>query len=347
MKKFKVIKKIAALFIILSLFSRCGVMGEQAANWESGMFSPDGKYYVYTYSNMFITQYSKKGGSTTRIGSITYYIQTIDCITGKKLLEKPFESDETFWISNIDGNYAVFQSYDVGQGYNSPAIFDLKSKKMRHTAEETRKLNPTIPMKMVNSYFYNVNGKENFVFEGNDGRKYVINPETGKVSKGLGEYERLEDKNGNCYQTGNMMEGYSFSNGKRNKIFKGSWGNPDVLSNDDFLQPKFLMINKIDMTSEETSTFYDNHFFILSSISDNDKKERLLTMIDNTSLKTKWSIALPQGNQEMNRYNNERFFLKDNQLFLANSTYLMNIDLDKGKIVKQTELFKIVNKEEQ
>lgn len=347
MKKIKYFSRLIALFIVLSQFSGCGVMGEQAAKWESGMFSPDGKYYVYTYSNMFITQYSKKGGSTTRIGSITYYIQTIDCITGKKLLEKPLESKEQIKISNIIGDYAMFSSYDMDKRFSTPSIFDLKSKKMKFATDDIRKINPSIPLTNVTQFFDNVSGTKEFIVEGDDGRKYAINPTSGKASIAIDEFTRLKNKFLSFYQEARSVKGYFLLGDTRKKIGKGkNWKNPEILSDEDFISPKYLMIDKTNRTAEDKITIYDNHFFVLSNVSTNGDKEMQVSMIDDNTLKTKWSFILPQGHQEMNNYNKERFYLKDNQLFVANSTYLMNIDLDKGKIVKQTELFKIINKEE-
>ena len=65
-----------------------------------------------------------------------------------------------------------------------------------------------------------------------------------------------------------------------------------------------------------------------------------LTMLDQKTLQTKWILQLPQNDQEMNAYNKERFILKGNKMFLANSTYVLVIDLDKGLITEKYPIFK-------
>ena len=115
---------------LLSMIS-CSEIGTQPPVWKSGMFSPDGKYYVYTWTEMYITQYSKRGNSTFRSGSSTTYLQIIDCTNGQKLLSKPLKSAEMLTIADIENNHVWLVSYEISKRWapacrtGSPAVGSL------------------------------------------------------------------------------------------------------------------------------------------------------------------------------------------------------------------------------
>lgn len=327
------------LLLVILLMSGCDAIGNQKPEWQSGMFSPDGKYYVYTYGQVFVTQYQKRRGASFSSGILTNYLQIMDCATGKKLLEKAFKSKEMINVKTIEGNQVALWSYKIGESQYMPAVFDLGLLAMKFSAEDLKKLNPTVPMKNVNLYFQNTTSQPGIIFEGDDGRKKIINPETGMISDISGDFERVDDKSGNCYQTDNSVKGFSTTTGTRRKITKRNSRAGEIESTDDFLSPEFLTIEKNARTNESELTLYNNHFFILSPISTNDKKQMQLTLLDLNTLKTKWTLELTQGDMQKNKYNNERFSLQGNKLYVANSTNLLAIDLDQGIITATHPLF--------
>lgn len=316
-------------------------MGNQPPKWQSGMFTPDGKYYVYTYGQVFVTQYRKRGGSTFSSGVLTNYLQVIDCTSGKKILEKPFKSKQMINIETIEGNQVALWSYKIGENQYSPAVFDLSSLQMKFSAEDLKKLNPNVPLKNVNFYFKNTSSDAGIIFEADDGRKKIINPQTGIITNISGEFERVDVKSGTCYQTESSINGYSTTTGTRRKIIKGNARNGETFSTDDFISPEFLVINQDSQTNDSELTLFDNNFFVISPISTSDKKQMQLSMLDQNSLKTKWILELPQGEVESNNYNNERFSLLGNKLYVANSTNVIVIDLEKGVIAASYPLFDV------
>ena len=326
-------------FMMLSILNGCDFMGNQAPKWQSGMFTPDGKYYVYTYGQVFVTQYNKRGGATFSSGILTNYLQIIDCASGKKILEKPFKSKEMINIETIEGNQVALWSYKIGESQYSPAVFDLGSLEMKFSAEDLKKINPNVPLKNVNFYFKNTSSQPGVIFEADDGRKKIINPDTGIITNISGEFERVEVKSGTCYQTNRSIKGFSTTTGTRKKIKKGNARNGETLSTDDFINPEFLTINQDSRTNDGQLTLFEGNFFVISPISTSDKKQMQLTMLDFNTLKTQWILELPQGEMEANNYNNERFSLKENKLYIANSTNLVSIDLEKGVISANYTLF--------
>jgi len=327
------------LIATIFLFQGCSFMGNQPPKWQSGIFTTDEKYYVYTYGQVFVTQYQKRGGSTFSSGFLTSYLQVIDINSGKEMLEKPLKSKEMIEIETIEANQVALWSYKIGKNEYSPAVFDLASLKMKFRAEDLKELNPNVPLKNVNIYFTNTSSNPGIIFEGDDGRKKRINPQTGIITDISGDFERVENKSSDCDQTKSIVENYGMTSGTRQKITKGSGRNSSVTSKDDFLNPEFVVLDdKTDGKKQVTK--YNENFFILSQAVTTNKKLMQLTMLDQKSLQTKWNLQLSQNDQEMNAYNKERFLLKGNKMFLANPTYILVIDLDKGLITEKYPLFK-------
>ena len=329
---------ISVLVLLTFVVNGCSFMGNQPPKWQSGMFTPAGKYYVYTYGQVFVTQYSRKGGSTFSSGILTSYLQVIDCFSGKKLLEKPVKSEEMIQIETIEGNQVALWSYKIGDGEYSPAVFDLGTLKMKFSAEDLKNLNPNQPLKNVNTFFENTSKEPGILFEGDDGRKKRINPETGVITTISGDFKRVDMKSSDCYQTKNIVEGFGTTGGSRQKITKGNLKNPQIVSTDDFLKPEFLVIEKQTGHKSQAVT-YNNNLFILSPTVTTNEKLKELTMLDQNTLETKWILPLPQADQEMNAYSKERFFLHGSQLLVSNSTYVFVIDLEKGLITGRYPLF--------
>lgn len=330
-------KSVFYLIAVALLLNGCG-LGREEPLWQSGTFSTDGKYYAYTYSVTTISGIKSRGGATSRQGFIRNYLQVINLTTGKKLLEEPYKSKGMLWLQHVEGNYIWLKNLDISKGVFTPSLFDLAAQTMRFDAKSLQKLNPEVFAKST-STFYTDKATGAVCVEAADGRKYRIDPVTGKANLTTGNFERIEDKSAYSYQTENSIEGFTMSGDTRQKIIKYNVPDHDISSKDDFINPKFLAIETAGLTGESKTTFYNNHFFVISDNSTTDKKDRQLTMLDKSTLQAPWSIALPQEPQEMNNYNKERFFLKGNQLFVSNSTHLLIIDVDKGTIVHTYPLF--------
>ena len=320
--------------IILIALNSCSAIGKQPPEWTSGMFSPDGKYYVYTWSEFFVNQYSKRGNATFRSGSSTSYLQIIDCNTGKKLLQEPFKSKNLLTISNIENNHVWLVSYNISK-YWAPALFNIDRLQMTYSAEDIMKMNPSVPMKMhVIQFYKNNSGKPGGIFEAVDGRQYLINPETGKFSVITPSGERINEKDDDCYQITDRIEGINLGTGTRIKMIKGK-----VQSKDDFINPHFLAIDENELDRRASPTIYKNNFFVLSPVFTSDKREMQLSCIQHDNLDTKWIISLPQNENENNKYNKERFFLNGDQMLVANTSNVCKIDVQNGRIITSYVLF--------
>lgn len=330
------------LFLSLFLFSfftvwllalsGCGI-GSKQNEWESGMFSSDGRYYAYTYDETTVLGTTSTGRSGS--GFLKHYFQIIDLSSGEKLLEKPYRTKGMSDLQEIEGNYIWLNDHNLSNNMVLPVLFDLQSRKMKFDAEELQKTNPGILAKSI-GLFYKSMKKGTVCVEAADGRKYRIDPTTGKATLSTGDFEPIKNKSEHCYQTEGSPDGYRMTGDTRQKITKTE-GEKNLSSQDDFINPQFLAIDKKELTDNSTVTYYNDCFFILSDNATDSKKDRQLTMLNKNTLQTKWSIALPQNQQNTN-YDNERFFLKGNQLCVANSTHLLVIDADKGTLTKTIKL---------
>lgn len=328
-----IIFSLIALLSVLFLHS-C----QQAPHWESGMFSEDGKYYAYTYSVVTITSKQTRGGASSSQGSIKNYLQVINLATGKTMLQEPYRSKGMLWLRDIENDLIWLYNLNISDGVATPVLYDIPAQKVRFNAEDLIEINPAIFAKSISRFYKDTVGGTVYV-EAADGRKYRIDPATGKASVATGNFVPIQDKNYYSYQTKSSMDGYSTIGDTRQSIIKTGRGNSGVKSNDDFINPQFLVINKWELTDDRPATEYNQAFFIISNNSTTDAREKQLTLLDKNTLQTKWSTALPQEEQSMN-YEKERFLLKGNQLYVANATNLLVIDADKGNIVQNYSLFK-------
>ncbi|MEO6833876.1 MAG: hypothetical protein ABI378_14520 [Chitinophagaceae bacterium] len=313
------------------------LIGPQPPKWESGTFSAIGDIYAYTYNIENVLSYSSRWGSRV---SYTSYFQIIDCTTGSSLLQKPIKSEEILTIIGIEGNSVILNSFQISPNRWGIAVFDISSRKMKFNAEDIAKINQEIPINVAGMTFYKsakIEGQ--LLFEGSDGRKYHLNPETGKVALSAAEGINYEQQNADCYQLVNRVKGINTTNGTRVRFYTGNSRNHDVESADDFLNPKFLALNNSGGKEEREATIYNGKIIVLSPNSVNDYKDQQLTMLDKATLKTNWSITLAQDEQKENNYRKERFIQKGNQLFIANSSNLTVLNLDDGTIIKNQSLF--------
>ena len=316
-----------------------GHLGEQPAQWGSGMFTPDGKYYVYTYNIRNVNQYSSRGGSSFSSGTNTSYLQVMDCITGKTLLKKPVKTNELLTIMDVDNKYVWLDTYKISDR-RAAALYQIGDEKLKFSGDDIVKLNPSIPLEKKESrlnFYENTTGKEGVVVEAIDGRQYLINPESRKLS--LSELSRkgIDAKDEDNMQVESRLANYDVSGETRKKLVTKD--KPAIISNEDFINPRLLVQKESDLKGKALPILHKDNLFVLSSNFTTNDKNYQLAMMDSKSLKTIWMIDLPQEEQEMNNYKKERFFLKDSRLLVANATNFLTIDLEKGAILGNIPLF--------
>lgn len=315
-------------------------IGEQPGNWQSGAFTADGKYYVYTYGIQRINHYSQRDGSTFRSGPVKYYLQVIDASTGIPLLSKPIEMGDMATIMEIDNHQVWLSTRYYDRGFTNPELYIIGEKQLKFTAENFITLNPEIPLAQKDSrarFIENKTGQNGVVVEAADGRQYLINAQTGKftnVKSSSGFLGGKDDKNLQSKAVSFGLDGYKAEGGTRKLIVKNG-----QRSIDDFIDPKFLILKKNESNEKSIPAIYNNHLFVLAPNTTANDQEMQLSMLDRNNLKTIWTLSLPQSKQEMDSYECERFALSGNQMRWANKTHFLIIDMDKGSITKTVSLY--------
>ncbi len=312
--------------------------------FKSGTFSDDGNYFAYTYQPE-VEKPDVDGSITMRGFAYPTYFQVMETATGKPLLKKAFESgkyDQMYVVWEQDGLVWLMQSvYHKG---NRLALYDVKSNQFRYEFGELEKLNPSIDWKSTNSFFINSSAQKGLILEANDKRYYRIDPNSGKAETVQGKLEMVNYNFVKNFQVSDRNSDRQYSkkeiNGSRKSI---TTNNGKTVSQDDFIEVKYLTLTKSELSlgRDAPITYYKNNFFVLSPINSDNEKDMELAMLDKTTLKTVWKIQLPQKELKtfIPNYELERFFIKGDQMLVTNNDYLLTINLENGKIVKQEGLY--------
>lgn len=309
--------------------------------FTSGTFSPDGSYFAYTYDRE-VEMPDVDGSITIRGFAYPTRFQVIDCKTGQRILEEPIESGKygQLYVVRVEDNL-VWLLERVDNKGNRIALYDIMAKKFRFEWGALEKLNPTVSWDKNYTFFVNPAGVDGLLLEASDKRYYRIDPNSGKAETVVGKFEMIDYLSPKNFQVATSSDDYRTQqlHGSRQSI---TTRQRNTVSADDFIEPKFLTLGKnAEAGDQEATTYYQDHFFVLSPVSSNNEKEMELAMLDKNTLETVWKLQLPQKELKtiIPNYGNERFFIKDDQLWVTNNDYLMTIDLATGKMANPIDLY--------
>lgn len=320
-----------SIYILLFFLTSCG-FGKKDHNWESSLFSSDGKYFAYTY----ITTTSLSAGyGRKQSGFFKYYLQIIDLATEEKLLSEPLKLEGYNTIIGFEDNYVWIRNTNSSTSISTPIPFDLSTKKLVLKGKDIIKQNSPLFDQSISS-FYRSAIRNQILVEANDGRKHRLDPKTGKATLNENSFIKLENPRSDCYQVEKTIAGFSIKGDSRKKIKGKDLSNNEINSDDDFIQPSIIII---ETNGDSNSIDFKDKILVLSDKAMNSSKDRIITMLDKNTLETLWSIEVPQSEQSGMSYSKERFYRNKHFLWISNSTYLLKIDLDKGNIVKQIDLY--------
>lgn len=310
-------------------------VGLQPPEWRSGVFSPDGKYYVYTYSITDVKSYHSRFGAST---SVRFYLQVIDAPSGVALLEEAIQLQGAPTIVSVDNNALWLSVYNIKEDKASPVLYQIGAKQLKYTARDFKRINPHLPVlghKGVLPFYACSGHNGDIIIEANDARQYLIEAATGKFSRTPLVKTPLTDKGQRNLQTVSTVPNYTEKGDSRQYIIKKD---TQVRSTEDFIDPRFVIRFKEAPLGEPTLFTYTHHIFILSNTSTISHQDKQLSMLDSETLKTIWTLDLPQESQEANTYDVERFAMQEQTLFAVNKTHYFLIDAQKGAIIKSTHL---------
>ncbi|MBS1746146.1 MAG: hypothetical protein JST21_08250, partial [Bacteroidetes bacterium] len=264
--------------------------------FQSGVFSEDGNYFVYTYRPE-VEKPDVKGSITMRGFAYPTYFKVMKTATGK-VVDKPYESgkhDQMYVVCSED--HWVWLMKKVEGQESQIALYDLNTHQFKYDFGKLEKLNPSVDWKKTYSFYNNNTEKKGLILEANDKRYYRIDPNTGKAETVQGKFEILNYNFAKNFQASDRVvyEQYSKKeiNGSRQSI---TTNNGKTVSQDDFIEIHYLTLSKpqVGLGYDVPLTFYKNNFFVLSPLTSDNEKDMELAMLDKATLQTVWKIQLPQ-----------------------------------------------------
>lgn len=327
-----------AIIVVALLLIGC----RKAPALSGGMFSPSGKYFAYTYMVVTINNYQRTGGRTVSTGWATNYLQVIDTDSGQKLLDKPLKSPCGYpRIGDVSETAVLVMCMASGGDTKrppSPFVFDLATRRIGVDSKTVAARNPAGLLAGKSEVSANAGSRGQFIVNGSDGRRYRLDPQTGKSERVEGEFSPLVVGVFGFYQGCDLPDGLSERGDTRRYIQRGSdEGSPR--SQEDFLKPEFVCADAWELHPLDTASDVDGGILVLSRTSTEEDQHMLLTLVDRATLRTRWSTPLPQtrGNWA-NQYGQEKFWRRNGRLLVANASQLLAIDPKTGRILRTTNL---------
>lgn len=326
----------------LALLGGCSVLGKQQPVLFEGKFSPGGRYYAYVFRETFIYSYSRKGGSSISQGTFTDKLQVIDTQTGAKLLDKPI-APKTFdciypRVADVNDHYVAVACSGAHSKAMAPAIFSIADRRITLDSAEVAKRSSVASVAEVGATDFrrSLSDPDAFIFEGQDGRLYRLDPATGQVQPTQAAVERVDQRMDEVLR-GGLPRNFS-EEGNTRKAFVRKFDG--ARSQDDFLDPKLLYFaDSGEHESFPPATLIDGGFLVLSPQRKDDKQHLSLTLVDAGTLKTRWSTPLPQALPDWaSRFETRQFVRQGGTLLIANSSQLLRVDLGSGQVTRNVAL---------
>jgi hypothetical protein len=324
------------------LLASCSAIGRQEPKVFDGQFSASGKHYAYIYMSVFVFSYQRTGGRSVSNGVATYYLQLIDTQAGQKLLDKPiklkFSGCRYPRIGAVnDTHVALLCSNEKGKS-TPPMLVSMSATPEVLSSEQLSERNPALAGALNAQNFYrNAAKPDAMVFEGSDGRKYQLDPNTGVATFVTGKFD-VKSTISIQQKQGRLPEGLSEQGDGRRYITQG-YGDQAPRSQDDFLDPAFLKVVWDEQDDSQSATLIKDGILVLAKTSKDSGQYKQLSLVDIKTLRTRWTIPLPQRKGDWaGRFDEEQFALRDGNLQVANASQLLDINLDNGKIIRDINL---------
>lgn len=309
------------------LLSACSEIGTQPPELWSARFTEDGSRLVYTYDEVFIWSYERKGGSTTRMGSSSYFLDVRDTRTGRTLFAKPLELSYATQIVDINADLCAVMIHNHKTSRSELSIVDLRDGTEKFNGEDLSRINGGLQFN-GGEYFGSIPGRVGFIFAGEDARTYFIDGNTGAaelVEAGPGKHPMLSRANPD--NLGSGSEAMRFTSGARQKLEVQGRS-----SEADFIDPK--LAGAITTVGEErTPVIFQGGSIILSRSSTAKDFSWLVSSLDTASMKLKWSATIANVPDVAPFYNAEPLFALDGKdLLVLTSTSLSRFDAATGRL---------------
>lgn len=270
---------------------------------------------------------------------MTNYLQVVDTEVGRKLLAKPIKVTNKFdchypSIGDAGDAHVAIACLDEKGKPQAPLVFSIAANAITLTGKAISKRNPGVSVGAHGYEFYRSSQEPDaFFMEGEDGRKYRLDPVSGAVRLAEGELARA----GNALAiNGSLPAGLSEWGDGRRYISRTRGAGEPLRSQEDFLKPQYIVPADRDAREQLVA---DGGVLVLSHTQKDSGQHKLLTLVDAATLKTRWSTPLPQERGDWGgNFDGEQCVQQGDSLLLANASQLLRIDLATGRLIGNVSL---------
>jgi hypothetical protein len=172
--------KVLGYLFCLILITGCGLW-KKAPEFEGILISPGKEKILQLYSVYHIVSYSKGGGLEKSTGYKKYYFDLYDAKTGEKYNDKIIEVGNGGSLKDMTETTFLITNYNSDKNRSELKIYDFKGN-MKFDEESLNKINGGLIFDYSNRYMVREN-KRGYTVEGDDGRIYQLEDESGKAEK--------------------------------------------------------------------------------------------------------------------------------------------------------------------
>jgi hypothetical protein len=351
------LKKISYLFCLI-LITGCGLF-KKAPEFEGIAISPNKEKIIQLYSVYHITSYSKGGGLERSTGYKKYYLDLYDAKTGKKYNDKSIEVENGGPLKYMTETTFLLTSYNSEKNRSELKIYDFKGN-MKFDAEALKNINGGLLFDYSLHYTVREN-KRGYTVEGDDGRIYQLDDESGKAEK-LNEDDLIKNVRRDHFKPihsfYNDSLNYRLEGKQRNRLylrvqherdsfqlFKSSFGErkfkrsfryyEEYKSLSDFIDGFIMGENRLDTVIQQTPDDYPfetgNMIFVFSTSKSSNKFEWVFTALQKNDLKEKWIATLTNPLAEKQAEGIKDVLLIGNDFIILTDQSLNRLDLNTGK----------------
>ncbi len=309
----------------MGILSGCSAIGRQPGQLWSVQFTPDGSCLAYTYSEVFVWSYERKGNSSVSHGTAKYYMDMRDAATGRRLFAKPLRMEGAPKIIGISGDLCVVKLYQPSANTSSLCVVDLGKGKVRYNGDDLLRINHNLKL-VPDNQFLNPGPKPGFIFAGEDARTYFLDPGTGRAEPSEArEQVHAVFRSRNVDQLDADGMNIRFTTGARRKLELN-----DHASVVDFIEPQLAGAVK-EEAAERVPVLVNGGPVVLAHSSTVHDFNWEVTLLDSASLEPLWSATVVNAPDAAPFFQTEPLFqLMGNRLSMVTSTSLSSFDAGTG-----------------
>lgn len=320
------IKQLTFIGLAVTVFIgfSCKQIGKQPPETRLMMVSADNKYIVRLYSILNVRYYEKKGGTTFRSGTNTFYLEKYDAATGK-LLAKSGKIKQNITPIFITGKHIWLDQWDAGMKNRDAAAISIDDFSESISANTLSNVNPAVKFMPYSAYTLTANPQQ-LVLKGNDERWYAIDDNTGKGTIVQSNEVKIwkDDFLEDSWKTADVR--YDFKGTGRSRLVKKN-KKDEWTSNEDFIRPHVFGNTVTKIFSPVT---INSCWFVFSKTTSDKNYKWQINALDTANLQSRWVAHYP-GEADTKSSDIEKIIIQNSNLLVVTTTAVALLDIKTGK----------------